>query len=228
MPEDPDQKEKMPLGIPGVIKNTRLPGAQILAPITGTGMFVSGRSTLAGKGTVTDKIPDDELVIPIALVGFTGPAVEQQVIRSVTIPWVEILRAIQTDPGFLHTIHPKRLEQLVAEAYIREGYTDVELTPYSGDKGRDVIVTATLPGIGTVKIVDQIKRYAPHYKVKADDVRALAGVLLRDLDVSKGIVTTTSEFAPGAYKEYPSSKIELKNGEALVKWLNEVNTKSSN
>jgi restriction system protein len=77
----------------------------------------------------------------------------------------------------------------------------------------------------TIRIVDQVKRYAPHRKVIANDVRALAGVLLRDRDVSKGIVTTTSDFAPGIQKEFAPlmpSRIELKNGQVLKEWLNEL------
>jgi restriction system protein len=119
------------------------------------------------------------------------------------------------------------LEELIAEAYEREGYKDVILTPHSADKGRDVIVSATLPGIGTIKIVDQVKRYKQGNKVTADEVRALVGVLTRDQDVSKGIVTTTSEFAPGIAKEYAAflpSRLELKNGTALIEWLKELNS----
>lgn len=119
---------------------------------------------------------------------------------------------------------------MIADAYREQGFSDVILTPYSRDKGRDVIVSATLPGIGTIKIVDQIKRYSPHRKVKADDVRALVGVLTRDQDVSKGIVTTTSDFAPGIQKELESfipSRIELKNGVALKEWLKELYMKGT-
>lgn len=170
-------------------------------------------------------IPDGELVIQAAVIGFTDPSTHQLLVRSVTIPWIEIIKALEKDPSFLDTLKPRRLEELVAEAYTQLGYKDVVLTPHSNDKGRDVIVTATLPGIGTIRIVDQVKRYAPHRKVTANDVRALAGVLLRDRDVSKGIVTTTSGFAPGIQNEFAAlmpSRIELKNGVALKQWLNEV------
>lgn len=170
-------------------------------------------------------IPDGELVIQAAVIGFNDPSTHQLLVRSVTIPWIEIIKALEKDPSFLDTLKPRRLEELVAEAYTQLGYKDVVLTPHSNDKGRDVIVTATLPGIGTIRIVDQVKRYAPHRKVTANDVRALAGVLLRDRDVSKGIVTTTSAFAPGIQNEFAAlmpSRIELKNGVALKQWLNDI------
>lgn len=175
----------------------------------------------------TSMLDDQEVVIQSALVGFTGEDARPQLVRSVAIPWAEIIDALERDPDFLQGIHPRRLEELIAEAYTREGYTDVILTPYSGDKGRDVIVSATLPGIGTVKIIDQVKRYKAGNKVTAEEVRALVGVLYRDPDVSKGIVTTTSDFAPGIFKEYEAflpSRLELKNGAALIEWLKELNS----
>lgn len=170
----------------------------------------------------TSMLDDEEVVIQSALVGFTGPSAQLQIVRSVGIPWAEIINGLQQDPDFLHKIKPRRLEELIAEAYEREGYKDVILTPHSADKGRDVIVSATLPGIGTVRIVDQVKRYKRGNKVTAEEVRALAGVLSRDQDVSKGIVTTTSDFAPGIQEEFKAflpSRLELKNGRELIEWL---------
>jgi restriction system protein len=170
---------------------------------------------------------DQEVLIQSALTGFARPDQQGQIVRSVAIPWAEIIKGLERDPAFLERIHPRRLEELIAEAYRREGYTDVELTPYSADRGRDVIVSATLPGIGTIKIVDQVKRYKQGNKVTAEEVRALVGVLTRDQDVSKGIVTTTSDFAPGIFKEYKAflpSRLELKNGAALIEWLKELNS----
>jgi restriction system protein len=175
-------------------------------------------------------MPDGELIIQAAVIGFADPRTHPLLVLGVTIPWIEIIKALEKDPSFLDTLKPRRLEELVAEAYTQQGYKDVVLTPHSNDKGRDVIVTATLPGIGTIRIVDQVKRYAPHRKVTANDVRALAGVLLRDQEVSKGIVTTTSDFAPGIQNEFAQfmpSRIELKNGVALKKWLNELYLKGT-
>ena len=170
-------------------------------------------------------IPHDELVMQMAVIGFTDLSAHPLLVYSIATPWIEILKELERDPQFLHTIHPRKLEELIADAYRQQGYTDVILTPYSNDRGRDVIVSATLPGIGTIRIVDQVKRYSPHRKVTANDVRALAGVLLRDRDVSKGIVTTTSDFAPGIQNEFAPlmpSRIELKNGQVLKQWLSEM------
>jgi hypothetical protein len=71
------------------------------------------------------------------------------------------------------------------------------------------------PGFGSIRIIDQVKAYGPGHKVSANDVRALLGVLALDLNVSKGIVTTTSTFAPGVedeIKPYMPNRLELKDG----------------
>lgn len=66
--------------------------------------------------------------------------------------------------------------------------------------------------------------------VTADAVRALIGVLSRDQDVSKGIVTTTSDFAPRIEDElraFLPSRIQLKNGAALKRWLEEIHSRKA-
>lgn len=195
-------------------------------------MMAFGSGTFAGTDIFSkaSTLDPEEIVIQSALVGFTGPNVQPQIARSVAIPWEEIIRGLQQDPTFLNGIKPRRLEELIAEAYTREGYKDVILTPYSADRGRDVIVSATLPGIGTIKIIDQVKRYKQGNKVTADEVRALIGVLTRDQDVSKGIVTTTSEFAAGIQEEFKAffpSRLELKNGNELTEWLRQLHSRGT-
>lgn len=93
----------------------------------------------------------------------------------------------------------------------------------SGDLGRDVI--ATKPGHMAIRVLDQCKAFSPGRVVDANDVRAMAGVLLRDQNVSKAVVTTTSTFAPGIAKEFVDLmpyRLDLRNGEALEKWLREI------
>ena len=98
------------------------------------------------------------------------------------------------------------------------------LTPRSGDLGRDVI--ASKHGIGTIRIIDQVKAYGPNHLVTADDVRALLGVVEGD-KASKGFLTTTSDFAPKLrgdilLKPYMPARLELINGEMLLARLQEL------
>ena len=161
-----------------------------------------------------------EILISASIINFGDKVTEGQLIDAVALPWFEILKELERDPQFLHQLDWRKIEELVAGAYKREGWPDVILTPRSGDRGRDIIVSK--PGVGAVRFIDQVKAYAPGHRVNADEVRALMGVLTRDTNVSKGIVTTTATFAPGVYEEWKESmpfRLELKDGRALTDWL---------
>jgi restriction system protein len=104
----------------------------------------------------------------------------------------------------------------------------VILTPQSGDLGRDVI--AVKKGIGSVRVIDQVKAYKPDHLVTAEDVRALVGVVQLDR-ASKGFLTTTSDFAPRIktdplLAQVMPHQIELINGEMLLKNLDEIAKRS--
>ena len=153
---------------------------------------------------------------------------EGRLVQGIAIPWFRILQELERDPDLLHRLTPRQLEELVAGAYAEDGREDgwtVELTPHSGDRGRDVIVTARLPGIGEIRIIDQVKKYAVGHPVTANDVRAVAGVLHRDQELSKAVITTTSTFAPGIQREFKAfipTRLQLKDGPELVRWLKEI------
>ena len=103
------------------------------------------------------------------------------------------------------------------------------LTPRSGDYGRDVI--AVKRGLGSVRVIDQVKAYKPGHLVTADDVRALMGVLQGD-GASKGFLTTTSEFAPKIHTDplivpFIPSRLDLINGKLLLQRLIELAKKKT-
>jgi restriction system protein len=69
-----------------------------------------------------------------------------------------------------------------------------------------------------------VKAYNPNHLVTANDVRALIGVITVEANVSKGILTTTSDFAPGILqdeniKRLMPYRLELKPKQALLDWL---------
>ena len=148
-------------------------------------------------------------------------------IAGLAVPWFEIIAQLERDPDFLFKIPWRKLEELIAGAYDRAGWPDVVLTPRSGDRGRDVI--ATRPGVGSIRIVDQVKAYKPGHLVTADEVRSLLGVLAVESNVSKGVITTTSRFAPGIEADsgigaFVPYRLELKGGDQLRRWLLELIT----
>jgi restriction system protein len=143
-------------------------------------------------------------------------------IRGTTVAWLTIAETLRGNWSLAFSIPPERWEEIIAGAYERAGYDEVILTPRSGDFGRDVI--AIKSGIGCIKIIGSVKAYSPGNLVKHDDVRALLGVLSGEPDVSKGIITTTSDFAPRIVsdpiiKPFMPTRLELMNGERLQKWL---------
>ena len=155
---------------------------------------------------------------------------EGLLVQAVAVPWFEIIALIQRDPQAMYQIDWRQWEEIIAGAYTEEygNRAEVVLTPRSGDRGRDVIVT--LPGVGSIRYFDQVKRYSPGRLVTAEEVRAMVGVLEIERNVSKGIITTTSDFAPGVMadegiKRFLPYRLELKPREVLLQWLVDVAAK---
>jgi len=168
--------------------------------------------------------PDFASIVLQSIVDFGDKTAEGQIIVAVAPAWFEIVALIENDPDALFKIPPRKLEEMIAAAYERRGFT-VTLTPRSGDCGRDVI--AEKSGWGCVRFIDQIKAYKPGHLVKADEVRALAGTLHADQRANKGIVTTTSEFAPRIVNDpsiapFMPTRLQLINGTELRKQLIEL------
>jgi restriction system protein len=142
-------------------------------------------------------------------------------INSTTSLWLEIVRALGQDWRQAYSIESRQWEEILAGAFHKMGY-QVTLTPRSGDYGRDLI--AVSKGIGCVKILGSMKAYAPGHLVTRADVSDLVGVMAGELDASKGIVATTSDFAPRILqapqiKRLVPTRLELINGERLREWL---------
>jgi restriction system protein len=157
-----------------------------------------------------------------ALLQFGDPDAEGLLIRAVAVPWFEILQRIREDPRATGELTPRQWEEIIAGAYTRAGFDEVVLTPRSADKGRDVI--AMKKGVGSICIFDQVKAYKPGHVVTADEVRAMLGVIGGAQNVSKGVITTTSSFAPRVtedeyIKPYLPYRLELKPREPLLEWL---------
>jgi len=147
---------------------------------------------------------------------------EGTLVRSTAALWTEIIELLQNDWSLAFKIPPERWEEIVAGAYQRSGFDEVTLTPRSGDLGRDVI--AIKHGVGTVRILGSVKAYKPDHLVTRAHVHEMMGVVGADPRASKGIISTTSDFAPRLFDDdnlerIVPYRIELMNGPALQKWL---------
>lgn len=148
---------------------------------------------------------------------------EGYIIELIYPAWNEIILLLNKDPNIIHQISPRKWEEIIAGSYKKAGFDEVIITPQSGDLGRDVI--AIKKGRGSIRIIDQVKAYKPDRLVSANDVRALLGVLQSDQSATKGVVTTTSDFAPRIQedkfiKPFIPYRLELINGKGLVQYLN--------
>ena len=157
-----------------------------------------------------------------AIVERLGIGQEGSSVIALQPAWELIGRMVRRNPSELHLLSPAQWEELIAASYEQAGFDEVILTPRSGDYGRDVI--ATKHGWGSVRIIDQVKAYKPGHLVSANDERALLGVLGSDRGATKGIVTTTSGFAPRISEDpfiapYIPYRLELHNGEQVTKRL---------
>jgi restriction system protein len=172
----------------------------------------------------TDHATQNSTLVVSSLIIPDGKTASGTLIKSVSATWYEIVRYVGSDWANAHKVPADKWEEIVAGAFTRADY-EVTLTPRSGDHGRDVI--AIKRGFGCVKIIGSVKAYAPGNIVPYDDVRALLGVMSGEQDVSKGIVTTTSDFPPKIkddpfIKPFLPTRLELVNGTALRQWLADV------
>jgi restriction system protein len=192
-----------------------------------TGVGATGSvGTLTASGESPTSVFPPGILLP-ALVTLGEKTSEGHLIELVAPPWFRIAELAQRDPSALLQLDWRLTEELVAGAYAADGY-DVILTPRSGDGGRDVI--ATKQGIGSVRIFDQVKRYAPGHLVPANDVRAMVGVLDLYDNVSKAVITTTLHFAPGVLtdeniRRFMPYRLDLRPLDRLVEMLREAAAK---
>lgn len=118
----------------------------------------------------------------------------------------ELIAALAKNPNALYTLNPRQFEELVAELFASHGYK-VQLTSQTRDGGYDIMaIHKDELGLDTTFLVE-CKKYSKDNKVGVSPIRQLHGV--KDyLNVSKGIIVTTSSFTADARK-HASSRYDL-------------------
>jgi len=197
----------------------------VAAQIAGAAMHAHAGSVAAFASQLPDPLPGlllQTLIVP----GGTTP--EGVLVEAVGFAWCKVLEEIKRNPSLMHEIPWRAFEKIIAGAW--EEWSKplggrVTLTPASGDNGVDVIID--LPGAASVRLFDQVKRYAPGQLVTAESVNAMLGVLDKRRSASKGLITTTADFAPGVLNDpelqpYMPGRLELRPREKLLAWLEEL------
>lgn len=193
-----------------------------LEPLVLQATGTSSGTSLAHAVSVPDSeaVSTPEISIGAALVS-GEPVPEGSLIRAIEPAWWEVLRRLQHDPAQLLKLTPRQFEEAVAGGF-RDRDLRVILTPRSGDFGVDIIVESGSGLFGFTRMFVQAKRYAPKRLVPANDVRTFWGVINDNRGVTKGAITTTSGFAPGAHTEFADrspQRLVLVDGERLRSWL---------
>ena len=133
----------------------------------------------------------------------------------------EITRALGNDWSLVPNFTPEEWEHIVAGYYHNKGFR-VTITPRSGDLGRDLI--ARMDGFGSLKVLGSVKRFAPHRPVSAEAALSLLGAVDGDPSASKGVLVTTSTFAPRILKNpaianATPTRLQLIDGDYLQRLL---------
>lgn len=133
----------------------------------------------------------------------------------------EVLAYFGRHPEMLHSLPPRKFEELVASVFRQNGFT-VELTPESRDGGVDIIAVQKSGLTGSSLHLIECKRYLPHNTVGIGTVQRLLGVVEQH-KATKGIVVTTSSFTRDAMlvAESAQHRLVLNEYSKLTSWLAE-------
>ena len=200
---------------------------RVFASVTLAGESLLSVSASVISGSVQSITAVSDLLLQAVIVP-GDKTTEGRLIEAVAFPWFDVIAFLAKDPDAAFQFPSDKWEEIIAGAYKQFGFEEVTLTPRSGDHGRDVI--AIKKGLGSIRVIDQVKAYKPGHRVTAKDVQALIGVLQGD-GASKGFLTTTSDFAPRIWKNpliigFMPSRLELINGKKLLATLEELAKKT--
>lgn len=142
--------------------------------------------------------------------------------RLVEVNWfpVMLFEELRRNPELMKRLDDRRFEEFCAELLDRIGFEKIQLTPRSGDGGRDVIAIKTIHGI-PILLAFECKRYKDSRKIGLGIMRSLLGsVSHRNTMVNKGVLLTTSSFTSGS-KSFVAQepRVDGRDFAGLVEWI---------
>lgn len=132
---------------------------------------------------------------------------------------MEVLAYFGRHPELLHSLSPRKFEELVATVFKNSGF-DVELTPETRDGGVDIIAVRNhVLGGPTLHLVE-CKRYLPGNTIGIGVVQRMMGVVEQHR-ATQGLIVTTSTFTHAAAEAAHSSpyRLNLSDYTELSRWL---------
>lgn len=149
-----------------------------------------------------------------------------------SLPSIEFIKSVSDEllsrlayfPEERFKLNPRLFEETVAELLSKMGY-EIQLTPHSGDKGRDIIAYYNTP-IASMLMLVECKRYAAHRLVGPEPITRLWSRMFDD-HANMAMVITTSGFQSVAQKTAKDRgyQISLKDGQDFIRWIDSLRAK---
>lgn len=179
------------------------------------------RLALRELGRIVDPRPDGLRITDVAGAIAIPPEYKSRLLQAEELP-LRLLQAVLTDPRHLQELTPRQFEEFVAEIVDGLGFTDVTLTPKSGDGGRDVIASRLVNDI-PLTFYFECKKYAEGNKVQLDTLRALLGTVAHHgSEANIGVLVTSSTFTKGCRELIASeSRLDGKDYDGLMGWVDD-------
>ena len=133
----------------------------------------------------------------------------------------ELTSYLLSNPDAIHTISPRKFEELVAYLMEKHGY-EVTLTQQSRDGGVDIFALKS-DQFGKILTIVDCKKYSTDRPVGVDIVRGMYGTL-QIQNASHGVIATTSRFtrdASNLAEEY-KYQLSLKDHADILKWIQQT------
>ena len=162
--EKPETPSSSDYGIASLVENWKQQAWQTVVKVADTinvrDQVIHPESIQAFQTVVPPELLNSpEILLQATIVNFGDETTEGQLIKEAATPWFQIIKELERDPEFLSKLSPRKFEELIAGAYEQEGWDEVILTPRSRDGGRDVI--ATRRDFGSIRFIDEVKKYKP-------------------------------------------------------------------
>ncbi len=139
---------------------------------------------------------------------------------------IEIHRKIARDQKALYELSPRQFEEYVADLLSALEFENINLTPSSGDGGRDLVATKSVNNISLI-FAFECKRYAPERRIGPQIMRALLGTVKgQRTSANVGVLVTTSYFTKGSRELIITEPLlDGKDFDDLAAWVREFSQK---
>lgn len=153
----------------------------------------------------------------------SAPESTRSALESVDLLPLRVLDRIYNAPRAIHQLTPRQFEDLVAEILDELAFEQIELTPRSADKGRDVVAIKRVHGLPLL-FAFECKKNSPDRRVGLGVVRTLLGTVSQaSTRADIGVLVTTSTFTRGAQNFFVTeARVKGRDFDGIIDWLNEI------